>query len=180
MHRKLFTGWGATQKQKGWYMGLISRTAQYALRAMTLLASQGGRMTVRQLAKSVGAPQPYLARIIMMLADTGMVDARRGPGGGLRLGRKPEEISLMDIITCFDGKILFEECALGLPGCQNGENKCPAHDRWGAIREEIQEWWTQTTLASFSAPDTTECMKTRLGSVAATGSLVSPGRGRWR
>lgn len=162
-------------------MSLVSRTAQYALRAMTLLASQGGgRMTVRQLAKSVGAPQPYLARIIMMLADTGMVDARRGPGGGLRLGRKPEDISLMEIVSCFDGKILFEECALGLPGCQGGEHKCPAHDRWGEIRERIQDWWTQTTLANFANADASQCMQARLGSVAVSGSIVSPGRGRWK
>lgn len=161
-------------------MSLISKTAQYALRAMTLLASQSGRMTVRQLAKSVGAPQPYLARIVMMLADTGMVDARRGPGGGLRLGRKPEEISLMEIVSCFDGKVLFEECALGLPGCQGGEHKCPAHDRWSLIREQIEDWWTKTTLASFATAESSQCMKVRLESLTASGSLISPGRGRWR
>ncbi|MCE5228619.1 Rrf2 family transcriptional regulator [bacterium] len=161
-------------------MSLISRTAQYALRAMTLLASQDGRMTVRQLAKSVGAPQPYLARIIMMLADTGMVDARRGPGGGLRLGRKPEEISLMEIITCFDGKILFEECALGLPGCVDSTNKCPAHDQWVSIRDQIQKWWNETTLASFSSTEANQCMKDRVESLGTIGSVVSGGRGRWR
>lgn len=174
----LFNGWGL--QPWGWFMSLISRTAQYALRAMTVLASQSGRMTVRQLAKAVGAPQPYLARIIMMLADTGMVDARRGPGGGLRLGRKPEEISLMEIVTCFDGNVLFEECALGLPGCKNSENKCPAHDQWEAIRDRIQEWWAKTTLVDFAHDNATQCMKERVGLLDAQGSLVAPGRGRWR
>ena len=131
-------------------MSLISRTAQYALRAMTLLAAQESRMTVRQLAQAVGAPQPYLARIIMTLADTGMVDARRGPGGGLKLGREPAQISLMEIVACFDGKTLFDDCALGLPGCQDSEHKCPIHDQWSHIREEIKTWWIETTLADFS------------------------------
>lgn len=161
-------------------MSLISRTAQYALRAMTLLASQDGRMTVRQLAKSVGAPQPYLARIIMMLADTGMVDARRGPGGGLRLGRKPEDVSLMEIVACFDGKVLFEECALGLPGCQGGDHKCPVHDDWCRIRRQIDDWWTHTSLASFASTDSSQCMRARLSAFEESGELIAGNRGRWR
>ncbi len=161
------------------FMSLISRTAQYALRAMTLLAAQDKRMTVRQLAKAVGAPQPYLARIIMTLADTGMVDARRGPGGGLKLGRDPVDISLMDIVSCFDGKLLFEECALGLPGCKNTAHKCPIHDQWEQICEEIKLWWSQTTLAEFKAEDTTLCMRTRLTQPPEALALPARVRGRW-
>ncbi|HOV63173.1 MAG TPA: Rrf2 family transcriptional regulator, partial [Spirochaetia bacterium] len=50
------------------------------------------------------------------------IDARRGPGGGLRLARPAEEIRLIDIVSLFDGSKLFEECALGLPGCREGEH----------------------------------------------------------
>jgi Rrf2 family protein len=129
---------------------------------MSLLAAQeNNRITVKQLAQTVGAPQPYLARIIMTLADTGMVDARRGPGGGLKLGRDPKDISLMEIVTCFDGGSLFDECALGLPGCKESSEKCPVHDEWGQIREKIRMWWQMTTLADFTPEETTHCMKER-------------------
>lgn len=160
-------------------MSMISRTAQYALRAMTLLAANEGRMTVKQLAQSVGAPQPYLARIIMTLADTGMVDARRGPGGGLRLGKEPEKISLYDIVTCFDGHTLFSECALGLPGCKESSKKCPVHGNWGEIREKIRMWWMNTTLADFSPEGTTECMVERVQAHPEEFSRMSRVRGRW-
>lgn len=160
-------------------MSLISRTAQYALRAMTLLAAHDGRMTVKQLAQTVGAPQPYLARIIMTLADTGMVDARRGPGGGLRLGREPEKISLYDIVTCFDGNALFSECALGLPGCSDSTKKCPVHNEWGDLRERIRNWWVNTSLADFSAEGTNECMAERVQGHPEEFSRISRIRGRW-
>lgn len=160
-------------------MSLISRTAQYALRAMTLLAAQEGRMTVKQLASAVGAPQPYLARIIMTLADTGMVDARRGPGGGLRLGRETSKITLMEIVTCFDGSSLFDECALGLPGCGNSDHKCPVHDEWGSIRDRIKSWWADTTLADFSPASTTTCMAERVQAHPEEFVKVTRVRGRW-
>jgi Rrf2 family iron-sulfur cluster assembly transcriptional regulator len=160
-------------------MSMISRTAQYALRAMSLLATQEGRMTVKQLAQAVGAPQPYLARIIMTLADTGMVDARRGPGGGLRLGREADKISLYDIVTCFDGHTLFTECALGLPGCSEAHRKCPVHSEWGAIREKIRMWWMNTSLGDFSPEKTTECMSERVQTRVEVYSRMSHARGRW-
>lgn len=160
-------------------MSLISRTAQYALRAMTLLATNESRMTVKQLAQAVGAPQPYLARIIMTLADKGMVDARRGPGGGLRLGREPEKITLYDIVTCFDGNTLFCECALGLPGCSESNQKCPVHNDWGELREKIRIWWMSTTLATFSPESTTACMAERVQTHPEEFSRMSRVRGRW-
>lgn len=160
-------------------MSLVSRTAQYALRAMSLLAAQDGRMTVKQLALAVGAPQPYLARIIMTLADTGMVDARRGPGGGLQLGRESSKISLMDIVVCFDGNSLFEECCLGLPGCSDSAHKCPVHNEWGGIRERIKTWWMHTSLADFVPEDTTECMNERVTENTAELQKTSRVRGRW-
>jgi Rrf2 family protein len=115
----------------------------------------------------------------MTLADTGMIDARRGPGGGLKLGRPPEDISLMEIVSCFDGKTLFEDCALGLPGCQESDHKCPIHEQWAVIREEIKTWWSNTSLADFSPISTTECMKHRVASVQDNGPLPARIRGRW-
>ena len=160
-------------------MSLISRTAQYALRAMAVLSSQHDRMTVRQLAETVGAPQPYLARIVMLLANEGLVNARRGPGGGLKLGRASSEITLMNIVSCFDGPTLFEECALGLPGCANSAYKCPVHDQWASIREQIQHWWHKTTLADFNSDEIAECMHDRVLSQPEAFAKIHRLRGRW-
>ncbi|MCL5270636.1 MAG: Rrf2 family transcriptional regulator [bacterium] len=160
-------------------MSLISRTAQYALRAMTLLAAQDGRMTVKQLAQAVGAPQPYLARIIMNLADEGMIDARRGPGGGLKLGRDPFDINLMDIVQCFDGNSLFEECCLGLPGCSDSLEKCPVHETWGQLRQQIATWWRETSLADLSPEMTCKCMAERVQMHPEVFEKNHRQRGRW-
>ena len=160
-------------------MSLISRTAQYALRSMTLLAMQDERLVVRDLAKRVGAPQPYLSRIIMLLADKGFVDARRGPGGGLRLARSPEDIRLIEIILLFDGSHLFEDCALGLPGCQDGQYKCPVHDEWGKIRERIKQWWQNTTLSDYCSENTLICMHERVGPAVEDVVAITRGNLHW-
>ena len=160
-------------------MSLVSRTAQYALRAMSLLAGQPGRTTVRQLATQVGAPQPYLARIIMTLADKKLVDARRGPGGGLKLARRPNEITLMEIISCFDGHGLSEECCLGLPACSDRLQKCPIHGKWTQIRLQILDWWKVTTLEDISIPEIADCRREQVESHPE--AFLSPhrARGHW-
>lgn len=160
-------------------MSLISRTAQYALRAMTLLAAQEGRITVKQLALAVGAPQPYLARIIMTLADVGLIDARRGPGGGLKLGRQASDISLHEVITCFDGDALFDECCLGLPGCCDCKEKCPTHDEWSKIREKISDWWKNTSLVDIEPEQTAQCMLDRIEQNPDEFTRNQRTRGRW-
>ena len=161
-------------------MSLISKTSQYAIRALTLLAAHDeDRMTVRDLAMAVGAPPPYLARIIMTLADAGLVDARRGPGGGLCLGREATEITLMEIMTCFDGHLLFEECALGLPGCSNSTHKCSVHDQWEGIRAQIMDWWNNTTLADCDSKDLTRCLAERVPRDARAMKRNSRIRGQW-
>ena len=143
-------------------MSLISKTAQYALRTMSLLAAHEDRLTVRELAQSVGAPQPYLARIVMSLVNLGLVDARRGPGGGLKLGREAKRIRLMEIISCFDGDALFEDCCLGLPGCGERHAKCPLHDDWRPIRKKIRLWWEKTTLDKLEPGNTIRCLRERV------------------
>jgi len=161
-------------------MSLLSRTAQYALKSMAVLSAQEDRLTVRQLAETVSAPQPFVARIVMLLSNEGLVHARRGPGGGLKLGRPANEITLANIVLCFDGPTLFAQCALGLPGCAEAALKCPIHDDWGKIREQIEHWWHKTTLADFKGAEVIECIQSRVAAQPEAFAKIHRLRGRWR
>lgn len=78
---------------------MLSQTTQYALRAMACLAFQPDTLTpTPQLAKMAEVPPNYLAKVLQMLAQSDLVVGRRGVGGGYRLARPPEEITLHDIV----------------------------------------------------------------------------------
>lgn len=54
-------------------------------------------MLVREIAAETEIPLPYLSKIFQRLAEAGIVESKRGYKGGVRLTRKPGEISLLEI-----------------------------------------------------------------------------------
>lgn len=85
----------------------ISQSVTYALRATLQLAESGeGTLLSRgQLAAKGEMPERFLLGILRDLTKHGIVHSTRGGGGGFALARRPEEISLLDIIEAVDGPI---------------------------------------------------------------------------
>ncbi len=75
----------------------VGRTGKYAIRTVLDLAETGGS-TVESLSTRNGIPGAYLQRLIPSLAEAGIVRSKRGPGGGVVLGKEPSSISLLSIL----------------------------------------------------------------------------------
>ncbi len=90
----------------------LSRKADYGLRLVLELARvyPKGRLATHEIAKRQAIPEPFLAKIVAELARSGILVSQRGSGGGVFLGRPPEEISLLDVIEVLDGPIAFAPC----------------------------------------------------------------------
>ncbi len=75
----------------------LTRTAEYALRAMSSLAFRGEQAPMRasELADSTAVPPAYLWKIMRRMVGAGLVVSAKGHGGGFRLARPPEAISYM-------------------------------------------------------------------------------------
>jgi Rrf2 family protein len=102
-------------------------------------------VSTRLAAEELQIPFQFSTKVMQQLAANGLVISRRGATGGIMLARHAEEISLLDIIAAIDGLDLFQQCILGLPGC--GQAKpCPMHDEWAAQREELREYFKNTSL----------------------------------
>lgn len=85
-------------------MPLSSATTGYAIEALACLARQAPEpMLVREIADRTLMPLPYLAKIIHRLGEAGIVGAKRGYKGGVRLLRGPEQISLLEINAAVEG-----------------------------------------------------------------------------
>jgi Rrf2 family protein len=75
-----------------------SQTTGYAIEALACLARhRPDSMLVREIAAETEIPLPYLSKIFQRLAEAGIVESKRGYKGGVRLTRKPGEISLLEI-----------------------------------------------------------------------------------
>ncbi|MFB3818325.1 MAG: Rrf2 family transcriptional regulator [Candidatus Methylomirabilales bacterium] len=104
---------------------------------------------IHEIARSLGLPRPYLAKVIQQLTAAGLVVAQRGPGGGLRLARPPRAISLWDVVRAVEGPSEVQICALGLQACGD-EHPCPLHDRWSRLRAQIHRLLGGTTLQALA------------------------------
>jgi len=90
----------------------LSRKSDYALRAVIYLArlfpSRYGR--VSEIARARDIPQAFLAQILPLLANRGVVKSQQGAHGGYTLARGPSKISFLDVIEAVEGPLRLNKC----------------------------------------------------------------------
>ena len=131
---------------------LFSRACEYGLRAILHLAARPDDrpVLVRQVAEELHISASFLAKIVQTLSRRGSIRSHRGPGGGVALARRAEDITLLQVIEALDGTGFEEACVLGIPGCSD-DAPCPLHDRWGSIRDDIVDMLGSRSVAGFAA-----------------------------
>jgi len=82
----------------------ISSKSRFAITTMLELVTQDSKKALKlaDIAETHGISLSYLEQIFAALRGKGLVEGRRGPGGGYALSRKPEDISIADIICAVD------------------------------------------------------------------------------
>jgi Rrf2 family protein len=133
-------------------VAILSHTAEYALRALTYLARQpaGSPCDVGLLAARVKVPRNYLSKVLAQLVHEGLVSSSRGKGGGFALGRRPESISIYQIVAPFERFDEDPRCLLGQPVC-SGRHACAAHQGWSLVNDDLTRFLRRTTLARLAA-----------------------------
>lgn len=129
---------------------IYSKACEYGIRALTNLARQPNQLAVvRDVSDAEGIPHYFLGKILQTMAKEGLVMSTKGPGGGFKLARPADEITLYDIKAAIDGVDDLVECAVGLAQC-NDEMPCPLHDTFKPLRERIKSYLQETTLATMA------------------------------
>lgn len=126
----------------------ISQGAQYAISAVIALSKQpeGQTVSAADLAKPLNCPAAYLSQILSKLKPSGILKSQRGLNGGVYLAKRPQDITLWEVIEAIDGTVFFSRCFLGIEGCGSIE-PCPFHEFWSKERTKIQEWLMNTNFA---------------------------------
>jgi len=130
---------------------LYSKPCEYAIRALAFMARRGDQKPAQgqEIAVAEKIPGPVLGKILQDLVRKGLLESRRGPGGGFRLARRAELITLRDVVAAIDGLDHFHDCVAGLEMC--GEDApCPLHDSWKVIRGQILHDLETTTVAQMA------------------------------
>lgn len=127
----------------------LPHTVQYALRVVAILATREGpdSASAQTLAEEASVPPAYLSKVLRKLVVAGLVSARKGPGGGYALARKPEEIVLSEVLAAMGFALDGTECVFGWSRC-DGTNPCPLHPLWAELQGSVRHWCESNTLRS--------------------------------
>lgn len=127
----------------------LTTKGRYAVTAMLDLAIhyEDGPITLADISSRQGISLSYLEQLFAKLRRQGLVDSTRGPGGGYRLSRSPNEIPIANVITAVDEKIETTRCG-GMGNCQDDE-KCLTHELWSELSERIYNFLSGISLGDL-------------------------------
>ncbi len=130
---------------------ILSASSTHALRALAYLAADVREDATlgRDLANEVDVPAHYLAKILATLARAGLLTASRGVRGGYRLARRPDAITLMEIVEPFEGKRVRPGCLLRPDQPCREDGTCSAHGAWSDVKAAYSRFLETTTLADI-------------------------------
>ncbi|HKJ61582.1 MAG TPA: Rrf2 family transcriptional regulator [Hyphomicrobiales bacterium] len=126
----------------------LSTKGRYAVMAMVELAKHGdaGALPLAMIADSQKISIAYLEQLFLKLRRAGLVIATRGPKGGYRLARTPDEITIAEIMDAADEQVRMNRCAVeGTDWCL-GTKRCMTHDLWRALGDHIGDFLVGVSL----------------------------------
>ncbi|HEX2838717.1 MAG TPA: Rrf2 family transcriptional regulator [Phycisphaerales bacterium] len=130
---------------------MLSQTIEYALRAMTHLATlePGASASSAVIAQHTQVPHGYLSKVLRDLVVADLITSQRGPNGGFTLARSAAEISIYDVVNAVDPMQRITECPLGNP---DHVQLCPLHRRLDQAMDMVEREFRATSLGELLAP----------------------------
>jgi Rrf2 family protein len=136
----------------------ITSQEEYGLRCLLRLATagEGGSLTIPEVAAAEGLSVPYVAKLLSVLRQAGVIESERGRSGGYRLAKPPSEIGLGSLLLVL-GEPLFDEpsyCERHAGTAANGANcvhqgACSLRALWHTLEQWMRGSLDQITLADL-------------------------------
>jgi Rrf2 family protein len=136
-------------------MRTISKRTQYGLKAVIALARRYGEgpVLIATLATEETIPLKFLEGILLELKSRGLLDSKKGKGGGYQLSRPPSTITIGSIVRLLEGPLAPLPCASetafrACEECQDIEY-CATRIIMRPVRDAIANVLDKTTLADL-------------------------------
>lgn len=129
----------------------LTTRGRYAVTAMLDLAlhNDSGPIALADIAQRQDISLTYLEQLFARLRRRNLVSSARGPGGGYRLSKPLDQISVADVIAAVDESVDATRCG-GAKNC-HGKERCLTHDLWEELSHEIESFLGGISLGMLAA-----------------------------
>lgn len=131
---------------------MLSMKAKYGLKAMTVLAREYGQgpVLITEIATAERIPKKFLELILLELKRKGILQSKKGKGGGYSLQKAPAEISVGELIRALDGPLALLPCVSqsAYQRCEEciDESTCGIRNIMKEVRDATSHILDSTTL----------------------------------
>jgi Rrf2 family protein len=124
---------------------MLSKTAEYALRAVVWLAREPDCVeSADDLADVTKVPRRYLHKVLQDLVHAGIVRSQPGPGGGYALDAAPEKVTILEVVNAVSPLERIRRCPLGI---DSHTSLCPLHKELDKAYAATEQAFARVTLA---------------------------------
>ncbi|MCH5185711.1 MAG: RrF2 family transcriptional regulator [Oscillospiraceae bacterium] len=126
----------------------ISTKGRYALRMMVDIAMNGenDNVSIKDVAQRNNISIKYLEQIVNLLSKRGFLKSTRGPQGGYRLSKPPEQYTIGDILRITEGNMAPVSCLEDDENMCERAGKCETLWIWEEFYHVINEFMDSVTL----------------------------------
>lgn len=131
----------------------LSTKGRYAMIALVdlALAPEGAMVSLNEIAARQKVSLAYLEQLFVKLRRAGLVESARGPGGGYRLARPPEEVRVFDVFAAVDETVSAMEKGAGARGAVSGSRAQSLSNRlWEGLSAHVYVFLHQTRLSDVA------------------------------
>lgn len=129
----------------------FSSQEEYGLRCLLRIARDGGTkgLTIPEISTAEKLSIPNVGKILRILRIGGFLESSRGQSGGYALSRKPEEISLADVLNVLGGRLYDNEFCnthSGIESICSNSIDCSIRSLWQLVQKSVDEVTTKISL----------------------------------
>ena len=130
----------------------IKTKGHIAIAAVLDIALHGTEepVTLAEISERQEVSLSYLEQLFGRLREDGIVLSKRGPGGGYQLSRKPDSISVAEVVNAVDKDTLHTRTCGGAGRCRE-DSPCLAHNLWSGLNEHLNGYLQSVTLGNILA-----------------------------
>jgi FeS assembly SUF system regulator len=132
----------------------LGKLTDYGLLLMTCIARGEGPAlrTARGLAVESRLPVSTVSKLLKLLLQSGLLISHRGTKGGYFLAKRPNEISVVDIISAIEGPVALTQCSTETVGLCGIELSCPIKRNQQVINQALRGVLEKITLSDLIEP----------------------------
>ena len=126
----------------------ITTKGRYAVRAMTQLAKVTDEkpLSIRKISEMEDISPEFLEQIFFRLRKKNIITSVRGPGGGFKLNRKPEDISIAELFDAVEEGLYLTPCITGADTSCKRSSDCIVEALWNNSYLHFRHYFEMTSL----------------------------------